>query len=71
MSDSDNQDEMLSEFTSVTGIAADRAKFYLESTNWNLQVIKINRIVLFYMTDFCKSQCEMCGVDNRKCILSI
>lgn len=67
MSDSDNQDETLSEFTNVTGIAADRAKFYLESANWNLQVIKNNRIILIQLTDFCKSVCNMCvcgGMDN-------
>lgn len=33
-----NRDEILSEFTAVTGVAEDRAKFYLESANWNLQV---------------------------------
>lgn len=33
-----NQDEILSEFTGVTGIAEDRAKFYLESANWDLSV---------------------------------
>lgn len=37
MSDS-NHDEILSEFTAVTGSNEDRAKFYLESANWNLQV---------------------------------
>ncbi|XP_055315280.1 NSFL1 cofactor p47 [Sitodiplosis mosellana] len=33
-----NRDEILSEFTAVTGVAEDRAKFYLESANWNLQL---------------------------------
>lgn len=37
MSD-DNHSEVLSEFTAVTGASEDRAKFYLESANWNLQV---------------------------------
>lgn len=37
MSDT-NHDEMLSEFTVVTGVTEERAKFYLESANWNLQV---------------------------------
>ncbi|XP_031640210.1 NSFL1 cofactor p47 [Contarinia nasturtii] len=37
MSDS-NQEETQSEFMTVTGVAADRAKFYLESANWNLQL---------------------------------
>lgn len=36
MADADNG--MLSEFTTVTGVTEDRAKFYLESANWNLQV---------------------------------
>lgn len=37
MSDS-NHNEILSEFRAVTNVAEDRAKFYLESANWNLQV---------------------------------
>lgn len=37
MSDA-NHDEVLSEFTGVTGIDKERAKFYLESANWDLSV---------------------------------
>lgn len=37
MADSDHT-EILSEFRAVTNVAEDRAKFYLESANWNLQV---------------------------------
>lgn len=37
MSD-DNHSEILAEFTTVTGASEDRAKFYLESANWNIQV---------------------------------
>lgn len=37
MSDS-NHNEILSEFRAVTNVAEDRAKFYLESANWDLQV---------------------------------
>lgn len=40
MSDA-NQEETQSEFMAVTGVAKDRAKFYLESANWNLQVTKV------------------------------
>lgn len=38
MSDTDHDTELLSEFTTVTGATDDRARFYLESANWNLQV---------------------------------
>lgn len=38
-----NQDELISQFTNVTGATADRAKFYLESANGNLQVMKLCR----------------------------
>lgn len=33
-----DQEEMVSQFSDVTGVPADRAKFYLESANWTLQV---------------------------------
>lgn len=35
---SQDQEEMVTQFSDVTGIAADRAKFYLEAANWTLQV---------------------------------
>lgn len=34
----DSHAEVLEEFRAVTGANADRAKFYLESANWNIQV---------------------------------
>lgn len=37
MADSDRQ-ELITQFTDVTGVSADRAQFYLESANWTLQV---------------------------------
>lgn len=42
MSDSDHN-ELLLEFTTVTGANEDRAKFYLESANWNIQVLWKNQ----------------------------
>ena len=33
-----DRDELLSRFTDVTGIDAERAKFYLESAAWQLEV---------------------------------
>lgn len=33
-----DQDEMIVQFSDVTGVRADRARFYLESANWTLQV---------------------------------
>lgn len=35
---SQDQEEMVTQFSDVTGVAADRAKFYLEAANWTLQV---------------------------------
>jgi UBX domain-containing protein 1 len=35
-----DRDELLSQFTDVTGTDADRAKFYLESSAWQLEVSK-------------------------------
>lgn len=37
MADS-NHDELLSQFTDITGATAERATFFLESANWQLQV---------------------------------
>lgn len=37
MADS-NHDELLSQFTDITGTTAERATFFLESANWQLQV---------------------------------
>lgn len=37
MSDSDRK-ELIAQFKDVTGVSDDRAQFYLESTNWTLQV---------------------------------
>lgn len=55
MSDS-NQDTILSEFTTVTGVTTDRAKFFLESANWNLQVItKFHVILLKKIANNCNS----------------
>lgn len=33
-----NQQELVDKFTGVTGVDADRAKFYLESSGWMLDV---------------------------------
>lgn len=44
MADSDHT-EILSEFRAVTNVAEDRAKFYLESANWNLQVRTIHTYI--------------------------
>ena len=34
----ENRDELVADFTTVTGVDADRAKFYLEASGWNLDV---------------------------------
>lgn len=33
------RDELISQFSDITGTTADRATFYLEAANWTLQVI--------------------------------
>lgn len=61
MSDSDHT-EILSEFRAVTNVAEDRAKFYLESANWNLQVRNIHaHIVCMYMN------CQKMQVSAQYC----
>jgi UBX domain-containing protein 1 len=35
-----DRDELLSQFKDVTGIDTERAKFYLESSAWRLEVSK-------------------------------
>lgn len=70
-----NRDEILSEFTGVTGVAEDRAKFYLESANWNLQVCCRN--VCRQSEREIASQCEHCDchrnqtIDYRQCFIEI
>lgn len=32
------RDDLISQFTGITGLDADRAKFYLESSAWQLDV---------------------------------
>lgn len=33
-----DQEEMVTQFSDVTGVTEERAKFYLEAANWTLQV---------------------------------
>jgi hypothetical protein len=41
-----DRDELLSQFTDVTAVDAERAKFYLESSAWQLEVSKhISQVV--------------------------
>lgn len=61
MSD-ENHDEVLSEFTTVTGIATDRAKFYLESANWNLQVTINIEIDVRNCKSVCNAQCGFISI---------
>lgn len=35
---SENHDSLISQFKDITGSSGDNAKFYLESTNWSLEV---------------------------------
>lgn len=34
----EDRDEMVVQFSDVTGVQADRSRFYLESADWKLQV---------------------------------
>jgi hypothetical protein len=38
-----DKQQLVEQFTNVTGIDADRAKFYLESASWNLEVSGIEK----------------------------
>ena len=38
MADESEKNELIAQFTSVTGTDAQRAQFYLESSGWQLQV---------------------------------
>jgi hypothetical protein len=47
-----DKDELLSQFRDVTGIDAERAKFYLESSAWRLEVS--TREILIVRNESCK-----------------
>ena len=38
MADAASHSELIAQFTGVTGVDTDRAKFYLEAAGWNLDV---------------------------------
>ena len=38
MADDGAKESQIAEFAGVTGVDTDRAKFFLESSNWQLQV---------------------------------
>ena len=49
MADDARQNELIAQFTGVTGVEAERAKFYLESAAWELDVSSISwRIAWHY-----------------------
>lgn len=43
-----SQREKIEQFTNLTGIDADRAKFYLESSGWNIEVSNIYNYISCY-----------------------
>ena len=44
MADAASHSELIAQFTCVTGVDAERAKFYLESAAWKLDV-RVSRFV--------------------------
>jgi len=38
MADSEEQSGMISQFVNISGVSEERARFYLESASWNLEV---------------------------------
>ena len=38
MADSEEKSGLISQFINVSGVSEERAKFYLESASWNLEV---------------------------------
>ena len=45
MADAASHSELIAQFTSVTGVDAERAKFFLESAAWKLDVSIYFRII--------------------------
>ena len=43
MADDSARESQIAEFSNVTGVDSDRAKFFLESSNWQLQVISLKQ----------------------------
>jgi len=56
MADSEEQRSLISRFVSVSGVSEERAKFYLESASWNLEVGR--SLVLVVFTDGCHSESD-------------
>lgn len=68
MSDS-NHSEILSEFRAVTNVAEDRAKFYLESANWDLQVrthLRMHIICVYTIDELSENASQRTSHFNRK-----
>ena len=47
MADSEEEKSLISQFVSVSGVTEERARFYLESASWNLEVSCRVMVVLF------------------------
>lgn len=49
--DDNAKSEVLANFASLTGVDEDRARFYLESSNWNLEVSDVIQMVIYAVFD--------------------
>ena len=53
MADSEEKSSLISQFVNVSGVSEDRAKFYLVSASWNLEVG--SRFVVVFFAAKCRS----------------
>ena len=49
MAEEEQRSALITEFISVTGIDAERATYYLESAEWDIQVVLLS----FYLIIYC------------------
>ena len=49
MADSEERESLISRFVSVSGLSEERAKFYLESASWNLEVRPCVAVVVLWL----------------------
>ena len=67
MADLEEKRSMISKFVSVSGVSEERAKFYLESASWNLEVGRRMAVVVFVAKCHSDSGCLLhrsCCVDD-------
>ena len=67
MADSEERSGLISQFINVSGVSEERAKFYLESASWNLEV-GCRLVVLVFMARYGSDSVgkwSCCGMTQR------